>query len=95
MHFECSEQLIRSWGTAGLLSDAAVPPPPPLLVLGDRGPEIAKLQTRLNAVADARLPADGVFGHATFAAVIGLQGSRGLHPDGAVGARTWAALGEG
>ncbi len=93
MHFECSEQLIRKWATGSTLNGTKETPPKPLLVLGDRGPEVALLQERLNAALNLKLAADGVFGHSTFAAVVAFQGSHGLTPDGAVGKKTRDALG--
>ena len=93
MHFEVSEQLIRKWASNGTLSGTKQKPPKPLLTLGDRGPEVQRLQQALNIVTGSNLVADGVFGAGTFAAVAAFQGSKGLSPDGAVGAKTWAALG--
>lgn len=54
---------------------------------GDRGSDVAELQTKLG------LPADGRFGAATEAAVEEFQDTHGLTPDGVVGPKTWAALG--
>jgi D-alanyl-D-alanine carboxypeptidase/Putative peptidoglycan binding domain len=93
MHFEVSEQMIRKWASSGLLSGAKQKPPKPLLVLGDRGPEVALLQQKLNTALGRSMSPDGVFGHDTFIAVVAFQGSKGLTPDGAVGAKTWDALG--
>lgn len=55
---------------------------------GDRGEDVAELQRRLLC-----LPADGIFGPATEAAVKAFQTSAGLKVDGVVGPRTWAAIG--
>jgi peptidoglycan hydrolase-like protein with peptidoglycan-binding domain len=63
-----------------------------LFMMGDRGPDVLALQQRLNALG-ADLEADGVFGTGTRAAVMAFQGSKGLRPDGVVGAKTRAALG--
>lgn len=93
MHFECSEQMIRRWASNGTLSGAKQKPPKPLLVLGDRGPDVAQLQERLNSVLSLNLDTDGIFGHSTFAAVAAFQGAHGLSADGSVGAKTRAALG--
>lgn len=66
---------------------------------GERGPEIAALQTRLNALGfkddrgNALVP-DGDFGNSTKQAVIALQRARDLDDDGIVGKDTFAALGQ-
>ncbi len=60
--------------------------PHPLLKMGSGGDEVAHLQELLG------LPQDGDFGLTTKAAVIAFQKDHALHPDGMVGARTWAAL---
>ena len=49
--------------------------------------EIQQIQRRLN------LPADGLFGPHTFAAVVSWQRAHRLVPDGLVGPLTWASLG--
>lgn len=54
---------------------------------GARGPSVVYLQQHLN------MPADGVFGPATLAAVKHFQSTHGLVADGVVGPKTWAALG--
>jgi len=54
---------------------------------GDRGSDVAELQTKLG------LNADGVFGQGTEAAVEAFQDAHGLTPDGVVGPKTRAALG--
>jgi hypothetical protein len=91
MHFEASDELIRRWHADGKFG-----PPIPLaesvLTLGDRGPEVATLQERLNSVDGAGLVADGIFGVGTRAAVIAFQARRGLRPDGVVGPKTKEAL---
>ena len=57
-----------------------------VLEKGDRGPRVAKIQRKL------RIPADGIFGPGTKAAVIRFQRRHGLTPDGVVGPATFAAL---
>lgn len=64
---------------------------------GERGPEIAALQTRLNTLGfkDDRgnpLLPDGDFGNSTKQAVIAFQRARNLEDDGIVGKDTFAAL---
>ncbi len=57
-----------------------------------RGTKVKELQEALNALGfDAGIP-DGIFGRGTEAAVIALQKSVGLTPDGEVGNMTWKAL---
>jgi peptidoglycan hydrolase-like protein with peptidoglycan-binding domain len=58
-----------------------------LLQRGDRGGAVYDLQERL------RVPADGVFGAQTEAAVLDFQRSNGLFEDGVAGPQTLEALG--
>jgi peptidoglycan L-alanyl-D-glutamate endopeptidase CwlK len=60
---------------------------------GMSGSEITNLQQKLQEHGFNSGAIDGVFGHATEAAVIAFQKSQGLLADGIVGARTQAALG--
>lgn len=62
-----------------------------VLSKGDRGEAVKKLQTALNAYG-CQLEVDGIFGDATYNAVISFQASRNLTIDGVVGAETWGAL---
>lgn len=67
------------------------------LVLGDTGPEVTLLQTRLNQMAaqDSAIPAvtvDGVFGQETARAVRAVQRSLGYSATGAVGPVLWAYI---
>lgn len=64
----------------------------PLLKRGAKGPDVTRLQERLNAHG-ASLRVDGEFGPGTEQAVRQFQQAKGLEADGKVGARTWAALG--
>lgn len=57
-----------------------------MLKRGDTGPEVARLQALLD------IPADGVFGPGTEAAVKALQVQHKLTPDGIAGPATMAAL---
>ena len=58
---------------------------------GDKGPDVAALQHKLNQ-RGAVLAADGVFGPATLAAVRQFQDDHGLEVDGLAGPDTLAAL---
>lgn len=64
----------------------------PTLRRGDRGEAVKTLQRKLKP--HVNLTADGVFGRATELSVRYFQRSEGLTPDGIVGPKTWAALGE-
>ena len=57
-----------------------------VLRLGARGPAVAEVQRRLG------VPADGIFGPVTRAAVMARQQAAGLASDGIVGPQTWGAL---
>lgn len=58
----------------------------PILRRGSRGAEVKILQSHLG------IASDGSFGPGTENAVRAFQRSRGLTPDGVVGAQTWGAL---
>lgn len=62
------------------------------LQLGDCGAQVLTLQALLNEFNNACLAKDGVFGNATYAAVLDYQRSRHLSADGVVGAETWTQL---
>jgi uncharacterized protein (TIGR02594 family) len=66
------------------------------LKIGDKGPEVRKLQTLLNSALGpaGKLKVDGHFGHKTHEAVIQFQRLKALQQDGIVGPRTWTALGQ-
>ena len=55
--------------------------------IGDRGSDVAEVQTKLG------LEADGRFGSVTQDAVEQFQADHDLDPDGVVGPKTWEALG--
>jgi len=57
-----------------------------LLKKGDSGPDVVRLQKKLNIIPD------GKFGPNTEKAVMSLQLSKNLRVDGIVGSKTWAAL---
>ena len=92
MHFEVSDEKIREWHAAGTFGASPQPQPDAVLGVGDRGPDVLRLQTLLNQLG-ADLVVDGDFGPMTEAAVISFQAEKGLTVDGKVGPQTWAALG--
>lgn len=68
-------------------------PANPLLVKGNKGPDVERLQKLLNAVgAKPSLVPDADFGDRTEKAVKAFQKARKLTVDGKVGPQTWAAL---
>ncbi|MFP3555672.1 peptidoglycan-binding protein [Paraburkholderia sp. SIMBA_049] len=93
MHFECGDDLIRKWAADGVFGDApkAGVATASLLTLGDRGPDVAALQTALNNKG-SHLLVDGDFGRNTQAAVMAFQLSHGLVADGVVGDKTHGLL---
>ena len=91
MHFECSDELIRKWAQQGLFGSKDQADKPVLLMLGDRGPEVMKLQIALNK-AGAHLMVDGDFGRNTQVALMTFQAARGLVADGVAGPQTLQAL---
>ena len=60
---------------------------------GDRGADVTKIQQRLRQFGYLNAPADGIFGQATYNAVVWFQRQNGLKADGVVGPATAAALG--
>ena len=60
---------------------------------GDRGTDVTKIQQRLRQYGYMDAPADGIYGQATYEAVVWFQRKNGLKADGVVGPATAAALG--
>ena len=60
---------------------------------GDQGEDVVRIQTRLRQYGYMDAPADGIFGQATYTAVVWFQKKNGLKADGVVGPATAAALG--
>jgi peptidoglycan hydrolase-like protein with peptidoglycan-binding domain len=79
---------------AGRTGSASSPAGSATLRLGSRGAGVVRWQRALNAVADAGLVTDGVFGPRTHAATVAFQRAAGLGPDGLglVGSKTRAAM---
>lgn len=65
----------------------------PVLRPGATGAAVRTLQSRLNAVNDAKLAVDGVFGARTEAAVKSFQRKEKITANGVVGPQTWSKLG--
>jgi hypothetical protein len=91
MHFEVSDEKIRAWHASGMFGRHSGPQPEPVLSMGDRGPDVRKLQAKLNE-RGAGLVVDGTFSPSTHAAVMAFQAANGLEVDGIVGRETWKAL---
>ena len=91
MHFEVSDETIRKWHASGEFGQMDVSQPPQALSMGDRGPEVKRLQQMLNDYG-AGLVVDGDFGPLTQAAVMSFQAERGLEVDGICGKNTLDAL---
>ena len=60
---------------------------------GDKGTDVTRIQQRLRQYGYMDAPADGIFGQATYDAVVWFQKKNGLKADGVVGPATAAALG--
>jgi hypothetical protein len=93
MHFECGDDMVRGWAAKGDLGAPAraASEGPAMLSLGDRGPDVAKLQAQLNKQG-AQLLVDGDFGRNTVAALMAFEASRNLVADGVAGETTLKAL---
>jgi lysozyme len=79
----------RSLFLTGMENDSSMP----ILVLGEKGDFVEKLQECLNKHGFIVIQ-DGIFGLNTQEAVRAFQLSRGIHVDGIVGPRTWSKLGQ-
>ena len=95
MHFECGDELLRKWAQDGIFGSTPVAALHKLLSLGDRGPEVVRLQQALVSKGAANIAADGDFGRGTQAAVMAFQAANGLTIDGVAGPETMAKLGIG
>lgn len=72
---------------------AAVPAKAAVLSTGSRGERVTLIQQRLKDWGYYTGEVDGIFGRATYQAVVRFQRSNGLAVDGRVGEKTAAALG--
>ncbi len=87
----------RPWDLSAFTVSAAKATKPvskpanPLLVKGNRGADVERLQRLLNAKG-AKLVVDADFGERTFLAVKAFQRKRKIVVDGKVGDQTWEAL---
>jgi peptidoglycan hydrolase-like protein with peptidoglycan-binding domain len=68
---------------------------PSSLKIGDQGPAVLALQVRLRELRYWLANPDGIFGNNTHHAVVALQKTAGLEPDGVVGPATEDALDRG
>ncbi len=64
----------------------------PTLRRGSRGDLVVWAQQHLIAAGSENLPATGIFGRKTYAAVRSFQSKRGLKANGVLGSRTWRRL---
>ncbi len=64
----------------------------PVLRRGSRGDLVVWAQQHLIAAGSRNLPATGIFGRRTYAAVRKFQSQRGVKADGVLGRRSWRAL---
>lgn len=76
-----------------ILTAAALPSSAAVLAWGSRGEQVALVQQKLRQWGYLSAEADGVFGQATYDAVVAFQRKNGLTVDGKVGSATAAALG--
>ena len=92
MHFEAGDGRMREWHTQGLSQSTADAAIDEVLRIGDRGPDVRRLQEQLNAKGSS-VGGDGDFGEKTQDAVKAFQQQNGLKEDGVVGPKTSTALG--
>ncbi len=76
-----------------LLLIAWITPAHGAVAWGDRGEDVTRIQQRLRQYGYLDGEADGIFGQATYDAVLWFQRKNGLKADGVVGPATAAALG--
>ena len=86
----------RTWmalALAAVLLIVGARPAQGAVAWGDRGSDVSRIQQRLRQYGYMDAPADGIFGQATYDAVVWFQRKNGLQADGVVGPATAAALG--
>lgn len=94
-HFWARQALIpvcAALALAVLLSSPIRAAAAPILRTGSQGDSVRQLQQSLSALGYDPGPQDGDFGPRTLAAVVKLQNSSGLVPDGICGPLTWSAI---
>lgn len=91
MHFEASDELIRSWLAEGRLNGLSTPGPA-VLSMGDRGPAVRALQTALADAGFSPRKIDGDFGPNTEATLKAFQEAKGLPVTGVTDPATVQAL---
>lgn len=69
-----------------------LPSPKQVLKLGDAGKNVEDLQLALNAKYELRLRVDGRFGEETKKAIVQIQRTAEIVPDGVVGPATWKVI---
>lgn len=87
MHFEVSREKIKEWLNSRKIPDAGPYPKEYGVTLGERSEAVKEIQFILNAFGH-HLIIDGIYDAATRAAVVSLQASFGVRPDGIVDSHT-------
>jgi hypothetical protein len=87
MHFEISREKIKQWLDNGKIPEAGPYPAEHGVTLGERSEEVKEIQFILNKFGHS-LVIDGIYDAATRAAVVSLQASFGVRPDGIVDSHT-------
>ncbi|MCK5896161.1 MAG: M15 family metallopeptidase [Cocleimonas sp.] len=93
MHFEISREKIKEWFNDGKMPPEATYPPEYGVTLGERSNEVRDIQLILNKFGH-NLIVDGIYDAATRAAIISLQASFGVRPDGIVDTHTLTKIKE-
>ena len=91
----CRKQAVRGITAVlcALMMLACVPRAEAAVAWGSRGEQVSQVQRKLKQWGYYSGAVDGVFGQATYNAVVSFQKKNGLTADGVVGAQTAAAMG--